>query len=650
LAGGVATTARLFSSIVPRWSSFLKPVEWVSRAIGGAASAAGLNKPVDLTHTQAVFNMPGKGFTNMDGMDSGVILGAAPDNSLSLPSGLFSTDVDEMDIGYVCKNSCICTNSIAWATTDDVGAVLYSFPVNPGFCPTASATIYPTVLGYVSSVFERWTGGLRYRLAVSKTAFHSGKLRITFHPSHFDPNNTGIVNENAYNWILDLNLSSEIDFTVPYISNMQWKDVILGDFDTASDIRYSTGMITITVMTPLVAASAQVSNTAPFYIWISAADDFSLAIPSCPRYAPLEIVPDTFFEQDEVDSTVLVAQIFNQVGPDVAVSQEDQDQGVRLFPMSRIHPTMPEQLTIGEKVVNLRQVIKRFAKTCIGQSSPYPNLAGTDFSFPGPFATTGPTYAVTAVDIDPGFFGTNAVAYTNSRADSTGSRFFSNGTVLTVGPALLSQYLQSECPLHYLSYLYTFWTGSRRYKIFVGQNSTQFPTAGSFRSDDATIIVNNDTFVPKPRSQIPLRIMRYPETVENGDILPPRASIGNEIPLDRVDAKFESVVYPDLDGCAEFTVPYYGKTPISLICQGLTSSVRGTLLSRHRVALTKGFQTSDIVNPFFRLNGTLALPTYGGRTVEDFGAFALYEAAGDDFSFGYLHGAPALVNTNAFPA
>ena len=178
VSGGVATTAKLFSDIVPRWSGFLKPVEWVARALSGAASAVGLNKPAHLTDSCMTTNLPARGFTNMDGVDAGVLLGAAPDNSLTLPSGLFSTDVDEMDLGYVCKNSCIATFEKDWTTSDTVDTVLLTVPVTPGYCPTSGSAIYPTVLAFVSSMFERWTGGLRYRLAVSKTAFHSGRLRM----------------------------------------------------------------------------------------------------------------------------------------------------------------------------------------------------------------------------------------------------------------------------------------------------------------------------------------------------------------------------------------------------------------------------------------------------------------------------------------
>jgi hypothetical protein len=640
--GGVASTAKLFSGIVPRMNGFLKPVEWVSRALSAAASSVGLNKPVDISMPCAVYNLPGRGFTHMDGIDAGVPLAATPDNALTLPAGLFSTDVDEMDIGYVCKNACICTPEKSWTTSDTVGTLLFSCPVAPGYCTTTGTIINPTVLGFVSSVFEKWTGGLRYRVAVSKSAFHSGRLRITYHPAHFDPNVAGLTAENAYNWVLDLSVSSEMDFEVPYISNTQWKDIALGDSATLNSVRYSTGMITITVLTELVVANAAASLTAPFYVWISAADDFSLAVPTNPRYVPSEVLPLLEFEP-------LQAQIWNETGKDSRVQQEENAPDIMFFPKAPIDPTLPEQLTIGEKIVSLRSVIKRFCKTAVGNSSPYPNVVGDNYTFPGPFPVTGSTNVTTVVNIDPAFFGTNAVAYTNAKAAVLQNKWFSDGATLTASPAVVSYYLQSQALLHYLSYLYTFWTGSKRYKYFVGQNSSQYPTSAFLRSTDGSANLFNEGLQPRPRTQIPLRVYRDSQTVQDGIIEPPTAANSGGSTEDRVDSRFETLVYPDLDGVAEFSVPYYGRTPISLIAQGTTNSSRGLLVSRCKIQVVKGFQAQDSVNPFFKYaNDTDSLPTYQGRTTEDLGTFCLYEAAGDDFSFGYLHGAPTLVNTLAF--
>jgi hypothetical protein len=634
ISGGVATTARLFSNIVPRWSGFLRPVEWISRVVSGAASSVGMNKPIDLRPGAPMFNLPAKGFTNMDGDDGGVVLGASPDNSLTMPSGMFSTDVDEMDLGYVTRNSCICTNQISWTTTHTTNTVLYTFPVHPGLCNVDGSDIHATTLAFVSSMFERWTGGLRFRLAVSKTAFHTGRLRITFHPSYFDTTLATSEQQNGYNWVLDLSVSSDIDFVVPYVSTTQWKEVRLGETSpNVRNIDVASGMISVTVLTQLKAASSSVSTSAPMYLWISAADDFSLAIPSNPRYCPKNYPPPVEEDVDETDT--LRAQIWNETSTDSKVNQEIEDISQNLFPKAPIHPTFPEQVCIGEKIVNLRQIIKRFCKTAEGKASPYPDLAGADFAFPGPIPLTyTASNTVNAIGIDPAYFGTNIVDYNNSRNPATQTKYFVSGTgpaqTLTAFSAVVSETFQSQALLHYLSYLYTFWSGSKRYKIFFSKNASQ-----------------TTDVLARPRSQIPYRVYRDTDVVNNGFINPPR-SFKDSTEMNRVDARFESVVYPDLDGCIEFTVPYYSKLPISLIAQGTVSDNRGTFVSRNLVAVNVGFNSQDSVSPHFEQVGDNIFPTYTAVVNEDIGAYTLYEAAGDDFSFGYLHGAPVLLNTRAF--
>jgi hypothetical protein len=237
---------------------------------------------------------------------------------------------------------------------------------------------------------------------VAKTAFHTGRLRITFHPSYFDTTLATSEQQNGYNWVLDLSVSSDIDFVVPYVSTTQWKEVRLGRSNpNVRSIDVASGMISVTVLTQLKAASASVSNSAPMYLWISAADDFSLAIPSNPRYCPKNLEP-VFLEEDVDETDALQAQIWNETSTDSKVNQEAEDISQNMFPKAPIHPTFPEQVCIGEKIVNLRQIIKRFCKTAEGKNSPYPNIFGDDFAFPGPIPNAfSASNTVNAIGIDP---------------------------------------------------------------------------------------------------------------------------------------------------------------------------------------------------------------------------------------------------------
>eukprot|EP01084_Bolivina_argentea_P163824 284931_1 len=100
-----------------------------------------------------------------------------------------------------------------------------------------------------------------------------------------------MVLENAYNWILDLSVSSELEFTIPYVSNVPWKETLVNPFNNTfwtDKEQFSTGIITVTVLTPLRRASDVVSSDAPINMWLSGDDDVSFAIPDFSNYFALD--------------------------------------------------------------------------------------------------------------------------------------------------------------------------------------------------------------------------------------------------------------------------------------------------------------------------------------------------------------------------
>jgi hypothetical protein len=121
---------------------------------------------------------------------------------------------------------------------------------------------------------------------------------------------------------------------------------------------------------------------------------------------------------------------------------------------------------------------------------------------------------------------------------------------------------------------------------------------------------------------------------------------------------FEHLVYPDLNGVLEFEVPYYGQTPISVVGEGILSSVDGPLVRRALVHLRRSNAPRGMDKPLYAFlsdrSSVSSIPAMNGPDHNKrsggqrpcFGGFTLYEAAADDFSFGYLVGAPMLERTN----
>jgi len=643
VAKSVASASAMLGNTIPLLGKWLRPVEWVSRAIGGAAEAVGWNKPTNLDKNCPFINVPAKGYTNADGIDLSSKLCAMPDNGLTWDGGIFSTDVDEMDIKYVAKKSCIFRSNILWETSDSQGTILHKNNVAPGFA-TNTGSLNPTTLAFLSSMFRYWRGGLKFRLSVAKTAFHTGRLRITYSPGVYTTA-SDLVYENAYNWILDLSISSELEFEIPYISNVPWKETLITDTTPAiwSNEKYSTGIITVEVLTPLRASSDSVSSTCPFNMWICGGDDIAFAIPDFGSYSIAS--PNTFISEE------LDAQIFNQTAAGIQHNEQVSNTASQMFPKSPMDGTKAEELTMGEKITSLRQLIKRFGITSRGESYPYQSVSGAVWALPGPIPLNNDNFLFNQVTLDPAYFGeANGGEVTRPQNVTLPTSTNGDGDLNTEDCVAANHY-PTRSPLYYISYLYRFYRGGRRYKVanpstngLRSTNSGLRPAVNSVASRTAYTTALDGVTMQEMRPTDPLIVVRNTLIEENGNLTGPQVTtfLGTDTaPL------FEHYVYPDLNGTLEFEVPYYAQTPISLVGEGRIVDNEGPVIRRSKVQLRRSENPRGMDRPVYDYTSNTFTPfgglaPFAGGIRNCFGAYTLYEAAADDFSFGYLIGAPRL--------
>lgn len=653
VANAIAGAASSIGGAVPKLGSWVRPVEWIARAVGGAASAFGWNKPTNLDKNCPLTNIPAKGYTHADGIDLSTKLATMPDNGVTYDGGIFSTGVDEMDLKYVAAKSCIYKDAIPWKIDSAVGTVLHYAPVTP--CITM-ASGQPTTLAFLSSMFRYWRGGLKYRLTVAKTAFHTGRLRITYNPGLYgdSANVAGTVYENAYNWILDLSVSSEIEFEIPYVSNVPWKECFLGAHNNAEfrKEKYTPGTITVTVLTQLRRASDSVANNAPINMWISGADDIAFAIPDFGSYVvygtdtrSVQHQDDEMvLDDDEPGDEVLRAQVFNQTTSAIDHNEQMSDTASRTFPMSSMGMTTAEELTMGEKITNLRQLVKRFCPTASVLQYPYRERATGVAAYPGPVDLNNDQYLVNRCRIDPAYFGKKAEAVSTYQELKLPIARDAAGTISEKELAVM-EYYPTQAPVHYISYLYRFFRGGKRYKLVSTENYTpRFDSSGEgmpqTESDQyPSYDVKIDTMQwTTGRPSQPLMVQRESLIHENGTIFAPTLGTFTSTmskPL------FEHLIYPDLNGVCEFEVPYYSQMPISLVGEATLDDKEGPLVKRAFVDIVRSHNPRGMDVPLTKPNGVAGTVFTGKDGLRPgIGGIEIYEAAADDFSFGYLIGAP----------
>jgi hypothetical protein len=360
-------------------------------------------------------------------------------------------------------------------------------------------------------------------------------------------------------------------------------------------------------------------------------------IPTSPD--TVEVVTKTVSKETEELKDKLVAHVFNDVSSGLSHNEQVSPDGFPMFPKSPMHDFMPEQMVIGERITSLRQLIKRFCFTAYGNTDPYPTfptVTGKYFAVAGPMglpAVDTSLYSILA--IDPAYLGEITSGDETRQLVSLPTSVDSSGVTGNVLPCHAMSTFSPQHPLYYLSYLYRFHRGSRKYKLIIGPN--QMPMMGSAADVPQ---IGSSTFV---RTSLPFYVIVSRTTSTNAVVTRPTLTTPSSVYAvgERNSGRLESVHYPDINGVIEFETPFYTNLPIHINAEGTVPDAEGPLIRRNRIIIKKGFVSQDLWQPAnnFTADGYVNDAVY----VQQFGSFKLLEAAGDDFSFGYLIGAPSII-------
>lgn len=340
----IATTGRILSKI-PVLSAFTSPASWAADVVAEAATVWGWSKPQNHTQTQPMVPRVLANHANCDTLDNTMNLALTSVNEVSpLACGL--TQEDEMSFNYI-KSKYAYTNYFYWSTSQTTNTSLYSVGVQPSSFTSALADgpvsfLATTPVAFVGRFFNYWRGGFVFRLKLVKTAFHSGRLLVTFNPnpktlSAFTPTNTNVTSMWCHRVVVDIRDKTEVEFSVPYMNLLPWMP-----YNDA----HGMGTVRISVLDPLIAASTVASNI-HCLIEVKAADDFEVAVPTRATglYKDVPFIPYQLQMGNGPDSGVKAVTELGHTTSDKLANTE---------------------FCIGEKIQSFRQLVKRYSLTWRG--------------------------------------------------------------------------------------------------------------------------------------------------------------------------------------------------------------------------------------------------------------------------------------------
>lgn len=308
------------------------------------AALVGLSAPA--YPTPGMFMNPGISAPHLPHMLGPVLttrMSIAQEQKTVQPQGTWGCMGDDMDIRKVCSRPGI----VAVGNWTSSGFIT-SLPIGPGIHNTIASYTHWSHLAWVSRFFRLWRGTINVRISLDKTAMHSGELIIVYQPWWWDDEQAD-ANSYALNHriIWDTNMSSSIEFKVPYSSPLPWTDVFYDDGNSPSSPGTNhcanTGVIYIYGQTaPVIPADVGLNAAVPYiiYTW---SDDIEFAMPAM--------------------SDIVAPPIDVEIGPwsDAAPNGETCDTPKYMYYASRPSP-ITNSSCVGEAIPNLRLLTRRLEK------------------------------------------------------------------------------------------------------------------------------------------------------------------------------------------------------------------------------------------------------------------------------------------------
>jgi hypothetical protein len=588
--GQLSESLSTFSKIPVLGNMFTRPA-WISSAAANIFQILGFSKPT-LQGLPCESKLRGQAhMANFNGSDASHKLALSASNEIETKAGLSGTSADEMDLGHVLSIPNY-WDRFTWANTDLTGAILWDNFVTPMKIKSYSATVTDrfrcTHMGYVANTHGYWRGSVVYTFKFVKTQFHSGRLRISFIPFYFNTTiSTGTPDvSKTQKIIVDLRTSTEVSFTVPYISSRPWMYCIRPEaswLGTNNTLMYNavTGIVRVEVLNQLVAAN-NVFQSIDCIVETNGGPDLTFAAPSAPSYVPYagaftladteKTTKEHVQEYDNNAASNEVPKIYSQImGENEAIQRNDAQHGVHPVTIDTHQIAAnwsPEAHCIGEKIMSVRQLIKRFGEFgTLDQSSTNQSIVVAPFSVISPVSTVAATKTISLYE--------------------------------------------------YYYYMYAFWRGSMRLKATHVQNSGATAFTPKFQGYSSWYLWNTvqDAFnALVARFTVGGLPMQLTTTLPAGS-----TNMGTAL----------QVIDNSIEGLSEVEIPYYNVSHISP--------------ATNYIATERPVQVDNVLRGNIP-PAIVAMNMRGAIPAGSFISTRMYRAPGDDFTFMYLVGVPPLVN------
>lgn len=364
-AGVIAKVAGALSNI-PAIGAYARATQMAASTVSGVASMFGYSRPIELADIVPYKPTLLGNMVNTNVPDTSQKLTLDVKQELTVdPRVMGLGTADEMTIKSVAQRESFLTQ-FGWAVSDSAESLLWNSFVTPVLWDEIAGPpkeLHMPACCYAALPFRRWRGSMKYRFQIVASAFHKGRLKITYDPTY------PATNEYNTNYTYIIDLAKERDFTVqigwgheksilnhgvPGVSNLYFSESPLGSATSTTN-----GIISVYVVNDLTVPNSVANNDIEVNVFVSACDDFEVFDPTC------EYIENLVWFQPQL------GEIFSPQMAEVGANHPDadltirEDEPMKATPSQKMAPILSDHdhtscVYYSDPITSFRQCLKRY--------------------------------------------------------------------------------------------------------------------------------------------------------------------------------------------------------------------------------------------------------------------------------------------------
>lgn len=363
ISGPATAVSRMADAlaVIPQIQPFATATSMVAKGVASAAKALGYSRPPQTRDNYPVKPVPVSSLALTTVPDTVQKLTIDDKQELTIDPRIAGLSGDDpMSIKEIASKESYLTQ-FDWSVGTAPGTLLWNGRVDPcTFAYDGVSKIHMPATCVAALPFKYWTGTMKFRFQIMSSAYHKGRLKISYDPNW--------VNAEEFNTMYTrvVDIASETDFTIS-VSNGQ--DVTLLDHhipgvDSITQL-YSTtryvakeegnGVLAVSILNELTTPNSTVNNDITINVYVSMGDDFEV-------YVPTENFAYYVYKPQSGEEIVMSPQSGEEVVPDAFTQDQDQPEHTTSVSIGPTISNLDEVSLVftGESVKTFRQLLKRY--------------------------------------------------------------------------------------------------------------------------------------------------------------------------------------------------------------------------------------------------------------------------------------------------